>query len=220
MKTKLLLAVIIAVGASTEQAWTERYDADPSGSHLTVTGTSTVHDWTAETRRIDGSLIVHEEELALFWASSEPLPRPLTPTVRVEIPVTSLTSGKRGMDEKMRDALKAATHPTITYRLSLATIIARRTDHGEDVEGRLTIETQGVLSVAGTERTVAIPMRVRRLSENHLEISGDTSLCMTDFGIKPPTAMVGMLRAGDVVHVRWTWVVNRSQPAIDTTPVP
>ena len=58
-------------------------------------------------------------------------------------------------------------------------------------------------------------MQVRRLSTDRLEISGDTSLRMTEFGIDPPTAMLGMLHTGDIVHVRWTWIVTQRRQAGD-----
>ena len=129
----------------------------------------------------------------------------LSPTVRVEIPVTSLVSGKRGMDEKMHEALKSKTYPLITYRLQSAKIITRQAAQADDAV--LAIETTGVLTVAGAERAVDLPMHVRRLSEDRLEVSGEASLRMTEFGIVPPSAMLGLLQTGDTVTVRWTWAL-------------
>ncbi len=207
--TGLLFTAIISAGASAESSGAERYDADIASSRVTVEGTSTLHDWHVEGRRVGGYVIVQEHELAALWGASDLSTQSLAPTVRVEIPVTSLTSGKRGMDETIYKALKATTHPMITYRLESAQITTRQTNQRDDADRSLTIETKGVLTVAGAEQTVDILMQIRRLTENRLEISGDTSLRMTEFGIDPPPAMLGMLRTGDTVHVHWTWVLAR-----------
>ena len=207
----LRFAALIAVGASARANGVERYDADIPSSHVTVEGTSTLHHWMVEGKSVGGFLIVHENELASLWTISGPRSQPLTPTVRVEIPVASLTSGERGMDEQMHEALKARTHPMITYRLESATITTRQTDRGDDSGGGLPIDTHGVLLVAGAARAIDIPMQVKRLSHDRLQISGDTSFRMTDFGIDPPTAMLGMIRTGDMVHVHWTWVLARGR---------
>jgi len=207
----LLLAAIIAAGARAQSSEAERYDADLAANHLTIEGTSTLHNWKVEAKIFRGYLIFHENELASLWENSGSSAQPLAPTVRVEIPVTSLTSGKRGMDEKMHEALKARAHPAITYRLESAKLTTRQTNQRDDSGGSLTINTQGVLTVAGAERAVDIPMQVRRLSKNRLEISGETSLRMTDFGIDPPRAMLGTLRTGDQVRVRWTWVLAQGR---------
>ncbi len=204
-----LLAALLAIGASAESTATERYDADLASSRVTVEGTSTLHNWKVEGQRVEGYLSVDEQELAALWMPSGPSPYAPAATVRVDIPVTSLTSSKRGMDETMYKALKATTHPTITYSLKSAKIPMRQAAQEENADGSLTLETTGVLMVAGVERTVDIPMHVRRLSNHRLEISGDAALRMTEFGIDPPRAILGTLRTGDTVHVHWTWVLAR-----------
>ena len=207
-----LLAAVLVAGASPDSTGAERYEADLAASRVVIDGTSTLHDWHAEGRHVEGYVLVQEHELAGLWgASDDPAPHELAPTVRVEIPVASLASGTRGMDRKMREALKADTYPLITYRLESAQHAVHQTAQTDHGSGSLTIETRGVLMVAGVERPVDIPMRIRRLTENRLEISGGTSVRMTEFGVDPPRAMLGTLRAGDTVHVRWAWVLTRGR---------
>ena len=205
-----LLAAILAVGASSESTGAERYEADLASSRVTVEGTSTLHDWHVGGQHVGGYVVVQEHELASLWRDSGSSLHELAPTVQVEIPVTSLMSGKRGMDEKMREALKADMHPVIIYRLESAKVTARQTAQAEDVGGSLTIETKGILTVAGIERKVDMPMHVRWLSNHRLEVRGETTLRMTEFGIEPPKAMLGTVRTGDTVHVYWTWVLAPS----------
>jgi len=204
-----LLAALLAVGASAESTAIERFDADLASSHVTIEGTSTLHHWKVEGQSVNGYLSIDEQEFAALWMRSGPSPHALAATVRVDILVTSLTSRTRGMDETMYKALKATTHPAITYSLKLAKISTRQAAQEHDTDGNFAVETTGILTVAGVERTVDILMHVRRLSDHRLEISGDTVLRMTEFGIDPPRAMLGTLRAGDTVHVYWTWVLAR-----------
>ena len=206
-----LFAALLAAGAVAESTATERFDADLASSRVTVEGTSTLHNWKVEGQSVEGYLSIDEQGLASLWTPSDSSSQALTPTVHVEIPVTSLVSGKRGMDEKMQEALKATTHPLITYRLQSAKIVTRQAAQAESEDGSLMIDTTGVLTVAGVEQTMDIPMRIRRLPDHRLEISGDTSLRMTEFGIDPPKAMLGTIRTGDAVRVRWTWVLARGR---------
>ena len=214
IRAGLLVAAVCAAGASSQLQGAERYEADLASSRVTIEGASTLHDWHVEGHHLGGYVIVQEGELTSLWGNHESPSQPLAPAVRVEIPITSLVSGKRGMDDKMHEALKATTHPMITYGLESAKITPRQIAQGDDASGRLTVETTGVLTIAGVERTVDIPMHVRRLSDHRLEISGDTSLRMTEFGIDPPKAMLGTIRTRDTVRVYWTWVLARGR--IDT----
>ena len=206
----LLFWALIATGAAAESTGTERYNADIAASHLTVEGTSTLHHWKVEGEYVGGYMVFSENELTSLWGNTSPPPQPLATTVRVEIPVTSLKSDKRGMDQTMYKTLKARAHPTITYRLESAKITTRQTAQADDADGSITIDTKGVLTMAGAEQTVDIPMQVKRLSHDRLEVSGEISLRMTDFGLDPPIAMLGMLHTGDMVHVHWTWVLAPS----------
>lgn len=207
----LFVVASLVAGVLAEASADVRYDSDVASSRVTVKGTSTIHDWTVGGGVIRGELIVHEIEPSSLWTNSESPSRVLTPTptIRVEIPVSSLKSDKSGLNKKMHEVLKTQAHPLITYRLEAAEIQAGRATSEENVGGSLTVHTSGVLTVAGREKVVDISMQVKRLPEDRLEVSGETSLQMTEFGIEPPTAMLGLLRTGDTIRVRWTWVLAR-----------
>ncbi len=202
----VVVAAGLMAGVRVAASETARYDADLASSRLTVEGTSTVHDWTVEGRVIRGELVVQDVEPASLWTNGTTSPRPLGATVFAEIPVDSLKSDNNGLNRRMYEALRATAHPMITYRLERAEILVG--DDEDDAEGVLAIHTKGVLTIAGVDRTVDIPMEMRQLPDNRLEVSGETSLRMTEFGIDPPTAMMGFLRTGDTVWIRWTWVLT------------
>ena len=220
MKQSLLgvavaLFLTAAAGALAQAIAEERYEPDAaSASQITVEGTSTIHDWKAKGEVIHGHLILQEAYIASLW-SKLPSPQKITPRVEVKIPVLSLKSGNSTLDKNMHKALMVQEQPLITYRLEAAEIQPGRNDPEADTERQASIVVKGILAVAGVSQAMEIPVQVRRLPDNKLEVSGETILRMTDFGINPPRLMMGVLRTGDEVHVRWTWVLI---PAADQQP--
>ena len=204
--TTAALLIVAVVATPARAAPSQRYEPETTSSHLAVEGTSTMHDWEAAGNVIGGYLILSESDLTSLWRKSASLPQKINPTVHVEIPIGSLKSGKSGLDKKMYETLKAQTHPVITYQMKTAELKPDPNTSKTDTEGKITIETKGILTVAGEEGTVAIPMQIRRLPNSHLEVRGETTLYMTDFGLTPPKLMGGLLRTGNEVHVKWECV--------------
>jgi polyisoprenoid-binding protein YceI len=68
----------------------------------------------------------------------------------------------------------------------------------------------GVLQVAGVEREIALDLAIER-GDATLSVRGEVQLLMTDFGIKPPKAMLGMLRTDPKVTVTFEAVFAVTQ---------
>src|ERR1041384_6093436 len=83
------------------------------GSEVKLDGTSTVHDWTVKSKAVAGT-IEFQSEYPLDPAKPNPETK-VTPKVQVSIPVSSILSGKKLMDEIMHDALKIKNNPEIKY---------------------------------------------------------------------------------------------------------
>lgn len=182
-----------------------RYEARPESSLVRVEGTSTLHGWTVEGRDIQGYLEIEEGFQTGPVADLPSLRlRGVQPRVRIEIPVLSLNSHKEGMDEKMYEALKEKGHPKIVYRLMEAVL----GDNPDLQKFPLQLDTRGELTVAGVSRPVEMRVSVARVGERQLRITGETRLRMTDFGIKPPRAMLGMVRTGDEIQIVFEWMAE------------
>jgi hypothetical protein len=67
--------------------------------------------------------------------------------------------------------------------------------------------TVGTLRIAGIEREVVLPLQAER-SDDTLVVRGRLSLLMTDYGITPPTAMLGMLKTDPKVTVTFETVLS------------
>ena len=63
-----------------------------------------------------------------------------------------------------------------------------------------------MLRIAGVEREVALDAEDQR-RDAALVVTGSLPLLMTDYGIKPPTAMLGMLKTDPKVTVSFETVL-------------
>ena len=158
---------------------------------LTIAGTSNIHDYTASTTAIQ----VTRVQLGNLPAGSDLLEHALKPggveAFEVTIPAKSLASKKDGLDKNMHSALKATEHPDIAFKL------LRFENRPAPATGLRAI---GVLRVAGVDRQVAIDIISER-KDATLLVKGTLALLMTDFGIAPPKAMMGMLKTDPKVTI-------------------
>jgi polyisoprenoid-binding protein YceI len=187
--TCALAGIISAVPSALEKP------GAPVAGPLTVTsarvsleGTSNIHGYTASTStvRVTALEVAGSPEGDVLAQVLQP--ERLT-AFEVVIPVTSLSSPKDGIDKNMHKALKATEHPEITFRL-------RRLEPSGAAYHAI-----GGLTIAGVEREVTLNLQVLR-NGAALAVTGSTDLLMTDFGVTPPKAMLGMLKTNPRVQIR------------------
>jgi polyisoprenoid-binding protein YceI len=164
------------------------------GSHVTVSsatlslsGTSTMHPYTVSTKALTVSTAIASA------ADAQALLQPgALQGFELQIPVNTFTSDKDGLTKQMFKAMKADKHPTITFRLDSYTV--------EAAAGGATIKPKGTLTVAGVERPIDMVLEVKEQA-GRLHVRGTRDLLMTEFGIKPPTMFMGMLKTDDKVTI-------------------
>ena len=169
--------------------------AKVEGTRVTIEGTSTIHDWKMEGAAIQGSI---QSDPATWVASSEP-----AASVKVAIRVDSIRSEHGKMDDLMQKALKASSNPEIRYELLSAKVTKVA---GETIM----MATNGKLTIAGATRDLAMDITATRLDDSRYVITGEAPIRMPDYGIKPPTAMLGTIKTGPDVKISFRWVVGRS----------
>lgn len=162
---------------------------------ITIAGSSNVHEWTASTTAVRVSRVQLAAPVAGpdVWAGIAK-PGGLE-AFEIEIPAATLASEKEGLDKNMHKALKVKEHANITFRLL-------RLEAGEGQA----LTAIGMLQIAGVEREVSFALKTER-KDSMLAVSGSVPLLMTDFGIKPPKAMLGMLKTDPKVTVTFETVL-------------
>lgn len=130
----------------------------------------------------------------------------------ISVPVASLRTGNTTRDEHLRGDmwLDAAAHPDLTFTLdTLKLDLGGALIPGAVTAGRLT----GTLSIKGTKRPFDIAIKVAYLAGsealkkayipgNALRVKGTFNVVLADFGVKPPSHILGV-KVADTVSVRF-----------------
>ncbi len=166
-------------------------------ARITINGTSNIHAYTASTTtvRIRRAQLAEPVGGADGWANA--LKPGGVEMFEVAIPAATLTSPRDGLDANMHKALQVAEHPEIVFRLL-------RFEARPGPEGSL--RAIGNLKIAGVVREVAIDITTSQ-KDGTLCVRGQLPLLMTDFGIKPPVALMGMLKTDPKVTVAFETVL-------------
>ena len=166
-------------------------------ARITISGTSNIHAYTASTTtiRVTRAQVTGALEGPDFWANV--LKPGCVEAFEVAIPSATLTSPVDGLDKNMHNALQVTTHPNILFRLL-------RLEPGSGAAGAF--RGVGVLQIAGVDREVTLDITTER-KDSTLNVRGRVRLLMTDFGIKPPIAMLGMLKTDPKVTVTFETVL-------------
>ena len=181
-----------------------------SGSNLTLEGSSNVKDWRCSGTTLDGRMEVaaplaqinhiidriEDGDVARLDPRAASFP---PPAFRLRVPVQSLRCGNRQMERDMYRALRSQENPVIEFEFHE---LVGGIEH--DIDGgsyRATIS--GVLTLAGAERKVKVPVEARRVARDRFRLRATLPLRMTDFRITPPTALFGMVQAKDELEVQF-----------------
>ena len=172
-------------------------------ARVSIAGTSNIHPYTASTTAVH----VTHAQLASGAGNAtwDAMLRPgALEAFDVTIAAATLTSPREGLDANMHKALNVAQFPEITFRL-------RRIDGAADAR-----KAVGVLRIAGVDREVTLAIHTER-KDAALVVKGELTILMTDFGITPPKALMGMLKTDPKVTV--TFEAALAIPARVTTTV-
>lgn len=168
------------------------------GGELAIDGTSTVRDFTCEAKGVEARFTPGEAGGAL---TLEQLAGALR-EVRLEIPTGKLDCANGTMNEHMHSALLMSQHPTIRFRMS-------DYEAGDAKDGQVPLRIRGELSMAGVTRPIALVARATPAPEGRLRVQGRYLLRMTDWGVRPPTLMLGAMKVGDSVVIRFDFALGR-----------
>ena len=190
-RTVGILAVLLGL-APAVVAWKRADDTVLSlqpGSRMWIDGTSTVRSFRCSADSIRARVGSIESGAVSALLSGA---RPVL-AAELQVPVRRLECGNGTMNEHMRKALKATEQPVITFTVSSYQLDWR----GAATEGTAT----GELTLGGTRKTITVAATVTLEPEGVLRIAGTHEILMTEYGLKPPSLMLGAMRVNDKVTV-------------------
>jgi len=163
-----------------------------SGSTMRIDGTSNVRGWNCTVENYNGSFTVQESANTLTGISA----------ITVTVPISAIECGNGTMNTKLRETLKQDEHPNIRFTLTNATVNAGQ---GE----AFTVASTGNLSIAGVTNALQMNVQGQALANGRYRFTGSAPVLMTQFGMRPPTALMGSMRVGDRVTVQFDVTVGR-----------
>jgi polyisoprenoid-binding protein YceI len=149
---------------------------------MSVAGTSTLHDWESEVNKVNANSSLTVEGQSLKAINS----------LSVTIPAKGIVSTKgRVMDNKTYETLKADKHPNITFTLSSAKLSG------------LNVNASGRLAIAGVTKNVNLSASGKLDKSGNITFTGSYIILLGDYGMEPPTALMGSIKTGDKVTVKY-----------------
>jgi polyisoprenoid-binding protein YceI len=166
------------------------------GAELAIDGKSTVRDFTCRAREVKAQLTPGNAEGSL---ALEQLTGALR-EVQLEIAVAKLDCANATMNEHMLNAMQATQHPTLRFRMSSYEV-------GAVKDGQVPLRIKGELTMAGTTRPVDLQASGTAGLDGELRVRGRYTLRMTEWGVKPPTLMLGAMKVFDPVVIRFDFTL-------------
>jgi polyisoprenoid-binding protein YceI len=160
-------------------------------SQMRMEGTSNVRDWSGDVKNMTVNFRV-SEGVAINNLTADDF-RSLT----VEIPVQQIESSTRGLASNIHKYLKYDTQPVIRFQMTGVTGIERVGTPQADQK----VTISGNLSVAGKTNPVTLEVLAKSNPNGTTRFFATHALKMTDFGIDPPTAVMGTVRAVDELSI-------------------
>jgi polyisoprenoid-binding protein YceI len=154
-------------------------------SRVWLEGTSTVRSYKCTATKLDVAVVAETEEQ----------PADMVKSASLTVPVAQLDCGNKTMNEHMRKALKAEANPQISWKMT-----------SYEVQGA-NVVINGKLTIAGKEN--AIELRGTGSADNGtIRFKGSKQFKMTEYGVKPPSLMLGTMKVGDPVTVSFDLVLS------------
>ncbi len=156
-------------------------------SSITIHGTSNLHSWVERAGSFSGTSSVNLNDNATFDMEG----------VNIKIDVRSIKSEKGTiMNNNTYKALKADAYPQILFNLNVPVKSIPKINNQF-------IIAKGTLSIAGITQSIDMKVKLTIFEQGKLSFEGAQTIKMTDYNIKPPTAMLGTLKTGNEITINF-----------------
>ena len=168
----------------TIQLNSQNYSLNQKESSITISGTSSLHDWDVVAKDFAGTLKLKDEgNLEIYFLS-------------VNVVSESLKSGKKGMDKNTYKALKTDNYKDIKFKLKVVKSCNKIN------ASTFEVKLLGELNITGVTKTIPVDA-LFIVKEKDINVTGSCTFKMTDFNVEPPTALFGTIKTGDEITIKF-----------------
>jgi polyisoprenoid-binding protein YceI len=191
----LSAALLLLISASSFVIFSVNTKFHSTGLDVSIKGTSTLHDWEMKSVNKGTCEVVFSLDAAdKITAISE---------LQFTIAAESIKSGHSVMDKNAYKAMNTDKYKNISFVLSSAAITPSVTNvYQVKVTGNLTIS--GV-----TKKTELAGTAKYNPTDKSFVLFGSKTFKMSEYGVKPPTVMMGTIKTGDQITVSFATKVIR-----------
>jgi polyisoprenoid-binding protein YceI len=162
-----------------------------SASRIWVKGTSTVRGFECQAGEFSAQVpSAGGDAVAAVLAGEQGVVG-----VEVTIAAEKLDCRNGTMNGHMLKAIKASQYPTITFKLTGYDL--------EKAEQGVKVVLRGTLSLGGVDKDITMDATATPGADNSLQVVGAYDLSMKDFGLKPPSLMLGTMKVHDKLSVNF-----------------
>ena len=172
----ILLAVVIALALQVNAQ--KKYTV--AKSTFEVAGTSNIHDWVMKSSEGTGSAYLTFTDSKLTDIKN----------LTISLLAESIKSSKTSMDEVAYESLDTKTYKNIRYVLKSA-----------DKVNETTWILTGTYTIAGISKEYRTQARVITYDNGTFVLQGSNQMTFSDFGMTPPSAALGVVKAGKELTV-------------------
>lgn len=186
--TSILCVLLITVASfSLNDGTNTKYRSSNLG--ISITGTSSLHDW--EMKSSQGKC-----EVEFVLAANDKITA--INSLKFDLDATTIKSEYTVMDNNTYKALKTKINKNISFVLTSGTVTS------SDANAYL-VKAIGNLTIAGkTVKTDVAATAKYNAADKSFTVSGSKKLKMTDYGVTPPTAMLGTIKTGNDITISFT----------------
>ncbi len=194
IRIAVLSIVLSPIGAMAQTV----YKLAPANDvFVKVYGTSNVHDWIMTSTGIESQGVFKfnsKDELISLSGFS------------FTVQAKSLKSGKSSMDERTYKSILANEFPKIVYQLKTAVVSPL-------APNKFQLQTTGNLTIAGNTQLISMNVVATINADQSMTCTGSEKLKLTDFKINPPSFMLGAMKVGNDLTIKFDLNYNKSASA-------
>ncbi|MBO9202857.1 MULTISPECIES: YceI family protein [Niastella] len=183
--TLFLLSLFLAFTSSIAHAQTKYQSV--GGVKLTIEGTSNIHDWDMKSDKGYCSSLFDITQSGTLNGVSY---------INFTVPAESLKSEHKGMDKNTYKALNTEKYNSISFTASSVSV------KQNGAAGYL-LTARGRLTISGVTKDVVLTANGTMNADKSISYTGSYKIKMTDYNVEPPSLMMGAIKTGELVTVKF-----------------